>query len=412
MVGPAESADSAREDRELREEQLRLAQELNRAYPAGDSVFILAAVCNEQGNVESAIRYWEEGIRLPPAAVRLHDRAEALANLAEALKVKEDFPQAEARLRESLRLNPRRGETRFRLAQLLYERDRWEECLAMLDEGRLGSGKALALRGQACQRLGRLEEARHHFEATVKLDPSSAETLYGLSVTCARLGDNKAAAEYRQRFAALKSEQQAAGRGLRAQFNPLRTTRQSLALTHTTIGWVYSDHGELAKAEAVWRRAAEVDPANTACRFHLLMLYQRAGRNREALQACEEMIRAEPTNAFHRIGLGNLYTRLGQTADAGAAFQKAFELAPRRPETCFALAQFYLRTNRELAEAVKLAQQAVELAPAAPHYYMLSRAQARAGDRSAALAAIARACELEPANREYQAWQSALMAAK
>lgn len=391
---------------------MRLAQELYRAYPAGDSVFALAAVCYEQGDLDGAIRYWEEGIRLPPPAVRLHDRAEALANLAGALKVKEDYPQAEAMLRESLRLNPRRAETRLRLAQLLYDRDRWDECLAVLEAGRLDSCEALALRGQACQRLGRLEEARRYYDAALKLDPSSTETLYGLSVTCARLGDAPAASEYRQRFAALKSQQQTAGRGLRAQFSSLRTTRQSLALTHTTIGWVYSDHGDLAKAEALWRRAAEVDPANTACRFHLLMLCQRAGRNREALQVCEEMIQAEPTNAFHRISLGNLYTRLGQSVEAGAAFQEAFTLAPRRPETCFALAQFYLRAGTNLTEAARLAQQAVELAPAPPHYYLLSRAQAKAGDRPAALAAIARACELAPENREYQAWRRTLEEAK
>lgn len=155
-----------------------------------------------------------------------------------------------------------------------------------------------------------------------------------------------------------------------------------------------------------------MDSANTACRFHLLMLCQRAGRNREALPVCEEMIRAEPTNAFHRISLGNLYTRLGQTAEAGAAFQEAFTLAPRRPETCFALAQFYLRSGTNLTEAAKLAQQAVELAPAPPHYYLLSRVQAKAGDRSAARAAIARACELAPQNREYQTWRRALEGAQ
>jgi hypothetical protein len=38
----------------------------------------------------------------------------------------------------------------------------------------------------------------------------------------------------------------------------------------------------------------------------------------------------------------------------------------------------------------------------------LSRAAARTGDRATAMAAIQRACELDPANRDYQAWRRTL----
>ncbi|MBE7501053.1 MAG: tetratricopeptide repeat protein [Verrucomicrobiales bacterium] len=340
----------------------------------------------------------------------MHDRANVLANLGDALRLREEDSAAEAAFRESLRLNPRREETRFRLAEFLYQQNRPAECLALLDASRESSARVVALRGQACQRLDRLAEARRHYEAALSLEADCGEALYGLLSLSLRLGDDTAAAEYQRRFAALKARQQQSGRSLREQFSPLHITRQSLALTHTAIGWVYAEGGETSKAEATWRRAAELDPSHTACRFHLMMLLQKTGRNPEALRLCEELIRLEPGNAFHRLSLGNLQVRQGATEQAATAFQTAHKLAPQRPETCFALAQFYLRNNTNLTEAVELAQQAVNLAPVAPHYYILSRLQAKTSAPDAARAAAVRATELDPDNRDYREWRAALEA--
>jgi tetratricopeptide (TPR) repeat protein len=399
-------------ERALRHEQMEAAESLYRQDPGGDAAFALAMVCNEQGDFVSAIRYWQDGLQMPRESVRLHHRAEVLAELGEALKFQERFEQAEQAFRESLRLESGREQTRLRLGRLLYARGRVEECLSLLEAGPAKSSTSCELRGKACQRLGRMEEARRHFDAALKLDPNSAEACYGLSVVCARLGASAEANEYRARFAKLKADQQTAGREYRAVLSPLRNTRQSLAMTHTTVAWVHRDHGRSETAERLWRRAAELDPNNTACRFHLMMLCQQAGRNAEALQLCEEMLRVEPGNPLHQISLGNLATRLGRTAAAGAAFETAHRLAPNRAETCFALAQFYLRANTNLTTATDLAARAVELSPVAPHQYILSRAAARTGDRATALAAVQKACELDPANADYQAWHRKLESEK
>ena len=399
-----------REEQALRAEQLEAARELQRRHPSDEAFFILGAVFNEQGLLDEAIRCWREGLALPPSGIRLHDRANVLANLGEVLRVREEDSAAEAAFRESLRLNPRREETRFRLAGFLYQQNRPAECLALLDASRESSARVVALRGQACQRLDRVTEARRHYEAALSLEADCSEALYGLLSLSLRLGDDAAAAEYQRRFAALKARQQQSGRSLREQFSPLQVTRQSLALTHTAIGWVYAEGGETSKAEATWRRAVELDPSHTACRFHLMMLLQKTGRNPEALRLCEELIRLEPANAFHQLSLGNLQVRLGATEQAATAFRTAHELAPQRPETCFALAQFYLRNNTNLTEAVALAQQAVNLAPVAPHYYILSRLRAKTSAPDAARAAAVRATELDPDNRDYREWRAALEA--
>lgn len=408
--GPPPFADSqqAEEERTLREEQLEVARELYREFPQSDALPVLGVVHFEQGDLEGAIRFWEEALRLEPGALRLHGRAQTLSNLGDALRTRGDLARAESMLREALRMEPQHRETRLRLAQVVYDQDRLEECLAILDEGKLETPHAHLLRGQAFQRLDRLAAAKSSLEQVIRLDRTSVQGYYGLAMTCARLGDQAKADEYRQQFATLRAAQQESGRVIRRLYDPLHSTRQSVAQTHTQVAWVYEANGRVDQAEALWKRAAAIDSGDTASRFHLLMLYQKAGRNQEGLQICREMIRAEPTNAMHQISLGNFHVRLQQRPEAEAAYRKALELAPDRPEPCFALAQFYLQGTTNLDEAVRLAQRAVDLAPAAPHYFVLSRALARIGNRPSALAAIQKACELAPGNLQYEKLRTSL----
>lgn len=198
------------------------------------------------------------------------------------------------------------------------------------------------------------------------------------------------------------------GRQARTDFDPVAIARASLAQTHTELGRVYLAHRQPQAAEKLFLRAAEVDTNNTGCRFQLVMLYQQAQRNAEALRLCQEMVRAEPRNAFHYLSLGNLHSRLKQAAEAEGAFKQVIALAPTRAEGYFALAQMYLQSNTQPAEALRLAERAVGLSASPVNYYILSQARARNGDLPAAREAIEQACRLDPRNTQYQEWRSTL----
>jgi len=393
----------------LREEQLEAAQQLHADWPRdADALYVTGFVHNEQGDSATAIRSWEGALEASPETARLYSRAEAYYSLGYAYLLREDFKSAVARLREALRLNPARQETRYRLAHALFLQGEMEASLQVLDEGRVETPLGYRLRGQVCQQLGKLEAAKQAYEVAVRLQPDFAEAYYGLATTCARLGDAVKAGEYRQKFDALKSAGQAMGRQARTDFDPLAVTRRSLARTHTEVGRAYAAKGQREKAERLFLRAAVVDPSNTACRFQLVMLYQQAQRNEEALRFCQEMARAEPHNAFHFLGLGNLQLRLKHPAEAEAAFKQVIELAPQRAEGYFALAQFYVQARLQPTEALRLAQRAVALAPSPVNLYVLSQACAQNGDWPAARAAIDRACALDPQHPQYAAWRASL----
>lgn len=396
-------------DRALREEQLAAANQLYREYPASfDAAYVAGFVCNEQGDSASAIRYWEEALRREPQRGSAYDQASACYSLGYAYLLREDHEKAVAMLRQSIQLNPRREEAHYRLAHALFLHGTLEECLRVLDQGKVETPLAYRLRGQANQQLGKLEEAKRSYETAVRLNPALAEAYYGLATTCARLGETAKAEEHRRAFDALKSQGQAIGRQARTDFNPLAITRCSLAQTHTEIARVHLANSQSQQAEKLLLRAAEMDPANTACRFQLVMLYQQAQRNREALDFSRQMVKAEPQNPFHHLAAGNLHVRLKEAAEAEAAFKRVMELAPKRPEGYFALAQLYLQANTNRVEALRLAGQAVALAPTAVNHYVLSQACAMNGDLAAAVAAIEKACALEPRNPQYQEWRSLL----
>ncbi len=403
------SGEAAQKDRALREEQLRAARELFEAFPRDpDAVYVTGYVSHEQGDTASAIRYWEEMIKPEFGATRLYDRADALYNLGYTYLLREDYDKAISFLRESIRLNPRRQEAHYRLAHALFLKGTMEECVRVLDEAKIDAPLAHRLRGMANQQLGKLEDAKKDYESAVRLNPDLAEAYYGLAMVCARLGDRVKADECRKKFEALKSQDDAAGRQARTEFDPLAITRRSFARTHTEIGRVYLLRGQPRKAEELFLRAAEVDPDNTGCRFQLIMLLQQRQQNQEALRFAQEMVRAEPRNAFHYLAVGNLQARLRQRAEAESAFKKVIELAPGRPEGYFALAQLYLQGDIQLSEALRLARRAVELSPSPVNYYVLSQACARNGDLQGAVAAIEKACELDPGNQQLQGWRSRL----
>lgn len=409
----AVAVETGQQDRVLREEQMQAVKQLNADLPRNpDAVYAAGVISNEQGDSASAIRHWNEALQLGPAQARLLDRAEACYNLGYLRLLREDYEKAIPLLQESARLDPRRQETFYRLAHAYYLKGDPEACLQTLEQGHVETPLAYRLRGQAAQQAGDLKQARRHYEAAIALNPGLAEAYYGLATTCAQLGEAAKAAEHRARFQALKDSGQAEGRQARTDFNPLAITRRSLARTHTEIARVYMAYGQPQMAEKLLLRAAELEPQNTACRFQLVMLYQKSQRNSEALRFAREMMEAEPRNAFHFLAVGNLHARMHQRPEAEAAFKQVIELAPRRAEGYFALAQFYLQGKSQPVEALRMAQRAVAITPSAVHYYVLSQACAASGDLDAASASINHACELDPNNSDYREWRASLGARK
>ncbi len=164
---------------------------------------------------------------------------------------------------------------------------------------------------------------------------------------------------------------------------------------------MHARHGNAAEAESAWRRAAAADPRDLASRRQLAAFYDQAGRLEASLAVVEELVGMAPGDPAYWLTAGVLNARLNRFNAAERSFGRAIDVAPDRPEGHLALTQLYLRSGQKTDAARQAATKAVELAPTAANYAVLSAAAERAGDLPAARTAIDRAVALEPGNYTY-----------
>ena len=86
--------------------------------------------------------------------------------------------------------------------------------------------------------------------------------------------------------------------------------RKMVARTLTGAGQIRRSHAARTKAEAHWRRAADLDPENMLARASLLALYASEGKTGEALKFFEQLAERQPDSAVNHYFLGQLYARL------------------------------------------------------------------------------------------------------
>ncbi len=398
--GPAGEPSPEQQDRALRAEQLEAARRLVATLPKSDNaLYLTALVYREQGDVQQAADYCHKALQLNPR------RAEAYGVLGHIALLRGDYPQVVELSRQALAVDPKVPGVAFRLAQALIRLGKIPEAISALEkdlENSPPASQCYRALGECHLQLQQYANAMRYFEKAIEIQPELAEAHYGLATVSARLGQKDKAAEHRQRFKTLATEKQNVGRRQRSEFNPLEITRRSTAHTHTDVARVYRRSGYLWAAEKLWRRAAELDPRNTACRSQLVSIYRQNNKLLEALELCEQIRAAEPDNSLNHLTIGVLSGQLKRTAAATAAFEKVIELAPSRAEGYHALARHYLQTDQELARAQTLATKAVELDPIAPNYFVLGEACDRNGDPQAGLDALQKAVELDPRNATYQ----------
>jgi tetratricopeptide (TPR) repeat protein len=155
-------------------------------------------------------------------------------------------------------------------------------------------------------------------------------------------------------------------------------------------------------------------PAYVTVTSHVLKLHAlghaKAGRWAEANEAATAAIDAWPANLDVVIGLVPLLDKAGKKAQADklyasslAAQEAVLKAYPESPLMFNQAAWLAACCKRDLEQAVKWAQRAVELAPKTSAYQdTLAEALFQAGKKDEALAAIKRAIELDPKRRYYQ----------
>lgn len=163
-----------------------------------------------------------------------------------------------------------------------------------------------------------------------------------------------------------------------------------------TMGALYEETGDVAKAMATYRKALGLDAKHIDTRLRLVHLLQTAGELEAAIKEYELLIRAAPGNADFVF---ELCETLIQRGDRPKALKLLTELEARvagEPEVLAAVADFYERVE-EKDKALKVLQKLAGVAGGDPtHLIDLGDRYYQAGDKKRALETWARIKAIVP----------------
>lgn len=184
-----------------REGRLEEAEELYRELVEEDPTNVralnnLGILLDEMGNAEGAVEQLRTARRIDP------QNLEVLGNLGAALAALGKYGEAEEELRHAFRMDPTNLEIRANLGILLFRRGLYHQAAAELETvcaAKPDDGLPLYYRGEALNRLGRVDEAIEALERVIELIPGNHKAYYTLGVLFDKKNlPEKAAVMYRK----------------------------------------------------------------------------------------------------------------------------------------------------------------------------------------------------------------------
>ncbi len=253
-----------------------------------------------------------------------------------------------------------------------------------------GQAEPLVGRGECALEEELFEQARAHFEAALRIDPSYKAARYMLGVALQRCG--------REEDAKRELARGAGGRKRRMPDN-LSRALDSLTLDLERVlcqasEWI--DSGEPARAEELLQQHAANHPTDARLSVNLGVARLRRNEPAVALADFDTALALAPQSHFAAVNRAACLLELGRLDEALDAARAAVAAAPAAARAHLALASACAALG-EHAEAARAAERAVELEPTSPAArHGLASACVALGDPTRALAHFEAQCDLLP----------------
>ena len=232
-----------------------------------------------------------------------------------------------------------------------------------------------------------LDGARRGYEAALAAHPRYAPALYGLGLLEQEHGDRaRALALYREAAESLPG----------------------FAAAHLNLGSLLAEEGKDVEAAQAFERVLELDPAQPDAHFDLALLLLRNGRLEDARPHLESAVRARPEHAAAWEKLGELCEARGEHAAAIEACERALR-DPARSDAARLLSWIRATAGeaelRDAPRALELARHAVLVTQRRDPRALeaLAAAQARSGEFARATQIQDEALQLLPPGQQAEA---------
>jgi TolB-like protein/cytochrome c-type biogenesis protein CcmH/NrfG len=199
-----------------------------------------------------------------------------------------------------------------------------------------------------------LADAEQFFREAIELDPQFALAYVGLADTLTLQPSYSGA----PRESALSNAEKAVAEALELDPN--------LAEAWASSGLIAHVRQQVDRAESMYRRAIELNPNYAPARHWYSMVLGDVGRLDEALAQIQRAAELDPFSGQIKENLGFALERRGSFHEAEAVYRRAITIDPSRPGLYVSLANLNAYAFDRFADAVPVAQKAMELDPGSP----------------------------------------------
>jgi tetratricopeptide (TPR) repeat protein len=350
------------------EEGRRITEEILVAEPSNPgALFILAKLHLSAERPDEAVTAIRTAINARP------NWAEAYFVLGAALAIKGDNAAARNELARALEIDPNLASAQQVLAKV---HSALGEYTYAVESGRRflqRSPDDLEMRllvAQNLVRIGKLQEAKKEIER-IDVSKRNVEVNYALARIHLGLGELGPARKYLELAAAemprnpdilsnlltIDSRENRMAESAK-RIDAAIAAEPGNAKLQQLGGMVAQLTGRSADAEAMYKKAIELDPNDLTGYERLARFYSATGRLDETVKTYEKAVAVRPDQANLHHFLGVLYELGGQRERAVARYEEAIRLDPNLGEAKNNLAYLFAETGQNLDRALDLAQEA------------------------------------------------------
>lgn len=143
---------------------------------------------------------------------------------------------------------------------------------------------------------------------------------------------------------------------------PLVERAPMRALTATNLAIALDQQGASAAAEASYREALRIDPANADALSNLGILMAKRGEHGEAIELFRRALTVDPRHAPALTNLGLSLSALGRADESMTALRKAVEIDPLNADACYNLGTALARAG-DAANAMHWLRESIRQEP-------------------------------------------------
>ena len=266
--------------------------------------------------------------------------------LAQGASAKEDLDKALEHINMVIEEDPRIMQARQVRSHIFLKQNKIEEAIEDCKEALKIDPEyeaAIFNLALAYKRLKKFDEAIAGYERLMQLDPRDHKPYVNLGKIYLELEEADKAIPFLQQ--AIKIE-------------PERSS-----ISHNLLGAAYIENKMLELAEPELRKALEMRPRIPDAHYHLALLYEEKEEFNKAVEEYKKEIELHPAAHPAHFNLAKLYGKMGYLNEQIEHFKEAIKYKEDFANGYLFLAKTYLDSNKNLDEAMSLANKGLKLAP-------------------------------------------------